>query len=198
MSNKGKVFLTKVLIHVGALLPLILLYAQAYHDELGADPVESIIHFTGIGAFNLLLITLSVTPVSRLNRSVGFVMQTRRLLGIYCSVYATCHLINFLAFEVQFNFNLFFSEIIKRPYITVGMLSFLLLAALTITSLNRIRRYMGKRWQLLHNAIYLIAPLTALHFYWSVKSDLIEPIIYSAVTMILLSLRYKKFFASRK
>jgi methionine sulfoxide reductase heme-binding subunit len=198
MSNKGKVFLTKVFIHLGALIPLVALYVQAYHDELGADPVESIIHFTGIGAFNLLLITLSVTPLSRLNRSVGFVMQTRRLLGIYCSVYATCHLINFLAFEVQFNFNLFFSEIIKRPYITVGMLSFLLLAALTVTSLDLIRRNMGKRWQQLHNGIYVIALLTALHFYWSVKSDFVEPLIYIAITLFLLSLRYKKFFSSPK
>jgi len=198
MNNKKKVLFTKLIIHLGASIPLVALYIQAFYDELGADPVESIIHFTGIGGFNLLLITLSVTPVSRLNRTVSFIMKTRRLLGIYTSVYASFHLLNFLAFEVQFNLSLFFNEIIKRPYITVGMVSFLLLMALTITSLNRIRRSMGKRWQLLHNGIYLIALLTALHFYWSVKSDLVEPIIYIVITLCLLSLRYKKFFSSRK
>ena len=92
---------------------------------------------------------------------------------------------------------MFFSEIVERPYITVGMVSFLLLMALTITSLNRIRRNMGKRWQRLHNSIYLIAILTGVHFYWSVKSDIVEPIIYIIITLCLLALRYKKFFSSR-
>lgn len=191
MSNNTRVFILKVAIHLAAFLPLLNLYFLAFSDELGADPVEAVIHFTGIGAFNLLLVTLGISPLAKKAKQ-GYLLQTRRLLGLYTFVYALCHLLNFLAFEVQFDGVLFLSEVIKRPYITIGMTAFVLLTALAVTSLNQLKRKMGKSWQKLHDLSYLIAIFVAIHFYWSVKSELTSPLIYAILTLTLLLLRYKK------
>lgn len=191
MTSARKIVLLKVLIHISALLPLVNLYFLAFTDKLGADPVEAVIHFTGIGALNLLLITLCVSPLAKRLKQ-GYLLQTRRVLGLYAYTYALFHLLNFLAFEVQFDGSLFISEVIKRPYITVGMVAFLLLTALAITSINAIKRKMGKSWQRLHNASYLIILLVTIHFYWSVKSELTSPIFYFLIALALLFFRYKK------
>ncbi len=192
MTSNTRVLILKIIIHLSAFLPLFNLYFLAFSDELGADPVEVVIHFTGIGAFNLLLISLCISPLAKITKQ-GYLLQTRRLLGLYTFAYALCHLLNFLAFEVQFSVELFLSEVIKRPYITIGMIGFLLLTALAITSVNKLKRNMGKKWQTLHNFSYVIAILVAIHFYWSVKSELISPIFYGVVTLFLLLFRYKKF-----
>jgi sulfoxide reductase heme-binding subunit YedZ len=191
MPIKTRVLLLKVIIHLSAFLPLANLYFLAFTDELGADPVESVIHFTGIGAFNLLLVTLSVSPLAKIIKK-GYLLQTRRLLGLYAFSYAACHLFNFIAFDIQFSGSLFLNEVIERPYITIGMVAFLFLAALAVTSLNKLRRKMGKSWQKLHNFSYVIAILVAVHFFWSVKSELTSPLFYALMTLFLLLFRYKK------
>ncbi|MEW6981606.1 protein-methionine-sulfoxide reductase heme-binding subunit MsrQ [Colwelliaceae bacterium 6471] len=191
-SSKNKTLLLKVVIHLGAFIPLIYMYYLAIGDQLGGDPVEAIIHFTGIGAFNLLLITLLITPLTK-RFKLKMLMNTRRLLGLYAFTYAMLHILNFLFFEVQFNLSLFVEEIFDRAYITVGMLAALCLLALAVTSFSRVKRTMGKSWQTLHNLIYLIVLLVAIHFYWSVKSEIIEPLIYIVITVFLLSLRHHKF-----
>ena len=188
---KDKVLLLKIIIHLSVVLPLINLYVAAFNDQLGADPVDAVIHFTGIGALNLLLITLSVSPIAK-RFKLSYLLQTRRLLGLYAFSYAICHLINFLAFEVQFDMGLFFAEIFERPYITVGLVAFIFLVTLGVTSINSIKRKMGKNWQTLHNFNYLIVLLVVTHFYWSVKSDITEPLIYWFITLSLLSFRLGK------
>ena len=192
INNKQKVLLLKLCIHLTALLPLINVYYQAIIVQVFVDPVKMVIHFTGIGAFNLLLVTLLISPLAQYFKQ-GVLMQTRRLLGLYSFLYALLHLLNFIAFDLQFDFGLLVNEIIKRPYITLGMLAFILLSLLAVTSFNYIRRRLGRRWQSLHNSIYLVVILVAIHFYWSVKSDIIEPSIYIIFSLLLLSLRYKKF-----
>jgi sulfoxide reductase heme-binding subunit YedZ len=192
LTTKNKVFFLKIVIHLLAILPLINLYIAAFNDQLGADPVEAVIHFTGIGALNLLLITLAVSPISK-QFKWAYLLQTRRLLGLYVFTYAFFHLVNFLAFEVQFDMSLFFEEIIERPYITIGLVAFMLLLALAVTSIKAIKRKMGKGWQTLHNFNYLIILLVAIHFYWSVKSDITEPLIYWVITLFLLRFRFGKF-----
>ncbi len=191
MTNKKKVLFVKVLIHIGALLPIANLYFLAFKDELGADPVEAVIHFTGIGALNLLLLTLVITPFVRITKQ-AYLMQTRRVIGLYAYAYALFHLFNFLAFEVQFDGVLFINEVIERPYITIGMAAILLLTALAITSINQLKRKMRKSWQNLHNFSYVIVILVTIHFYWSVKSELTSPIFYFVIAIILLLFRYKK------
>ncbi|MCW8831958.1 MAG: protein-methionine-sulfoxide reductase heme-binding subunit MsrQ [Colwellia sp.] len=191
MNKSNKVFFLKVFIHFAAILPLYNLYFLAFADGLGADPVEAVIHFTGIGSLNLLLITLCVSPLAKMLKQ-GELLKTRRLLGLYAFTYAMLHLFNFLAFEVQFDGALFIGEIIERPYITVGMVAFILLSALAITSVHALKRRMGKSWQRLHNVSYLLILLVTIHFYWSVKSDLSAPLFYFFLCFVLLFFRYQK------
>ena len=172
---KYNVVVFKLFIDLAALLPLINAYYLALTDQLGADPVESIIHFTGIGAFNLLLLSLAITPISK-RFKISILLKVRRLVGLYSFTYAFCHLLNFLVFEVQFDWSLFLNEIIDRPYITIGMVGLLTMLALAITSISLLKKRMGKNWQKLHNWVYLAVLLVGIHFYWSVKSEIIEPI----------------------
>lgn len=191
-SAKYKIYLLKVMIHLGAFIPLIVIYYLAINDLLSADPVEEVIHFTGIGALNLLLITLSISPLAKMLK-LGWLLQVRRLLGLYAFFYAFIHLVNFLFFELQFDFSLFIDEVIERPYITVGMLAFVIITTLAITSFNFLRRKMGKNWQVLHNYNYALVILVCIHFFWSVKSEIIEPSIYFIMLFILLYQRKDKF-----
>ena len=181
----------KVLVHLTTLYPLINLYYSAIQDRLGGDPVEAVIHFTGIGALNLLVIGLLLTPVAQ-RFQMGFLIQFRRMIGLYAFVYALCHMLNFLFFEVQLNLQLFVDEVFERPYITVGMTAFLLLIALAATSTKKLRQKMKGRWQTLHNFIYLVVLLVVIHFYWSVKSDIVEPLTYVTLFFILMAFRHKK------
>ncbi|MBU2871949.1 protein-methionine-sulfoxide reductase heme-binding subunit MsrQ [Colwellia sp. E2M01] len=191
LKTSTKVLLLKVIIHLSALLPLLNLYYLAFTDQLSADPVQRVIHFTGIGAFNLLLITLLVTPLAKILKQ-GYLLQVRRLLGLYAFSYALFHVLNFISFDLQFAWSLFFNEVVKRPYISIGMAAFVLLTLLAITSHNALRRKMGASWQKLHNFNYLIVILVAVHFYWSVKSELISPMLYILLTIILLAFRHRK------
>lgn len=197
LISKHKVKLLKIFIHLAALLPIINAYYLAFTDQLGADPVEALIHFTGIGAFNLLLLSLAITPISK-RFKLSLLLKVRRLVGLYSFVYAFCHLANFLVFEVQFDWLLFINEIVKRPYIAVGMAGLLILLSLAVTSISILKRRMGKRWQKLHNWVYLAVVLVGIHFYWSVKSEVIEPSIYLIITLVLLSLRFKKLTSFKK
>jgi len=194
MTSNAKIILLKTLVHIGALLPLINIYSLAFKDELGVDPVEAVIHFTGIGALNLLLLTLCITPIAKTFKQ-AYLLKIRRVLGLYAYTYAVFHLLNFLAFEIQFDNALFINEVIKRPYITLGMVAFILLTALAITSINKLKRKMGKSWQRLHNFNYLIVLLVTIHFYWSVKSELTSPLFYFVLAVVLLLFRYKKIKA---
>ena len=196
VSQKAIPYL-KALVHITALYPLVNLYYQAISDRLGADPVEVVIHFTGIGALNLLLISLLISPAAKFFK-IGALIQFRRMIGLYAFFYALCHILNFLSFEVQFDLQLFIDEVFERPYITVGMTAFLLLTALAVTSIAKIRRKMKKNWQTLHNFTYLIALLGVVHFYWSVKSEIIEPLIYFALYAILMGFRHQKVQGWRK
>ncbi len=191
LNPSQKVAILKIIVHFAALLPLLNLYYLAFTDQIGADPVESVINFTGIGALNLLLVTLAVTPLAKRFKQ-AYLIKVRRLLGLYAFSYAVFHIVNFIAFDLQFAWSLFFSEIIKRPYISIGAIAFMLLAALAITSHNTLKRKMGKSWQLLHNLNYLIVILVGVHFYWSVKSELTTPLFYLLLSCFLLSFRYQK------
>ena len=189
LSNKH-LFSLKLLMHVIALTPILALLYSVLSDNAGGDPVEYIIHYTGIGALNTLIIVLIISPIAKKFRQ-GVLMQTRRLIGLYVFAYATLHILSFISLDLLFEWGLLLQEIIKRPYIIVGASAYLILTLLAVTSFNVLRRKMGKRWQQLHNAIYLVAILTPIHFYWSVKSEVIEPSIYMVIMVGLLLIRLK-------
>lgn len=178
----------KVAIHVAILFHIAALFYLGVTDNLGADPVKSLLHTTGNWAVNMLMITLLVSPVAKWIPFPGL-MRFRRMLGIYSFVYALVHFATYCAFEIQFDWSLITSEIVKRPYITVGFTALLMLLALTVTSPNAIRRRLGARWQSLHNSIYLIGILALLHYTWSQKTLFGDSLFYWAILAVLLVIR---------
>ncbi len=112
---------------------------------------------------------------------------------LYCFFWATLHMLAYIALNLGWNFSLFAEEIVKRPYLTLGIASWLILLILTITSNLYAQRKLGKHWQSIHNWVYLVLILAPIHYYWSVKSEIITPSIYIAVALLLLGLRWKKF-----
>ena len=196
VNNRHLVAL-KIVIHVLSLGFLVYAYYLGFSDQLGGDPAKAIIHYTGTGALNLLLLTLCVTPASRYFRQVRLV-RVRRLLGLYCFLWALAHLTNFVVFDLQLNSTLLVTELTKRPYILVGMGTFLILLTLAITSIPVLVRVLGRRWKPLHRFIYVAALGACVHFYWSVKADVGEPLIYFLAVGILLLLRLRMNRAGRK
>lgn len=160
--------------------------------SFGADPLQGTTHFTGKAAINSLFITLLITPLAKWLKQISL-LQTRRLLGIYCFAWASLHLMVFILFDIQFDLPFFLEEIIKRNYLIFGMLSWTLLLVLTITSFHAMRKKCGKHWQTIHNTVYLVVIFSCIHYFMSVKSNLIEPSIYLTLGAILLLLRYKKY-----
>lgn len=183
-------FWLKTVIHLVAIFPIGYLFFLVLTNGAGGDPVQYIIHYTGIGALNTLVVLLMVSPLARKLKQ-GVLIQTRRMLGLYVFAYASLHIMAFVSLDLLFEWSLFLQEVVKRPYIVVGMICYLILIALSITSLKSLKRKMGKRWQQLHNLIYLLALLVPVHFYWSVKSEVIEPSIYILVICFLLLLRVR-------
>jgi len=181
-------FWLKTMIHLVAIFPIGYLIFLVLTNGAGGDPVQYIIHYTGIGALNTLVVLLMVSPLARKFKQ-GVLIQTRRMLGLYVFAYASLHIMAFVSLDLLFEWSLFLQEVVKRPYIVVGMISYLILIALSITSLKSLKRKMGKRWQQLHNLVYLLSLLVPIHFYWSVKSEVIEPSLYMLVIAFLLLLR---------
>lgn len=197
IRTKPQLWGFKTLLHCACLLPAVWLFYLAAIDELGADPVKALIHFYGIGAVHCLLATLLVTPLARWTKT-PLLIRCRRLLGLYVAFYATVHILCFLVFEWQLQWADVIDEIIRRPYITVGFVAWLILLALSFTSLKLMQRKMGRRWQQLHSLVYLALALGVLHFYWSQKSPWNEALVYALLGAALLYLKRSNLLAWRK
>ena len=171
------------------LMPLAWYARGLQGDTLGANPIEAVTRGLGTWALNFLLITLSVTPLRKMS-GWAWLIRLRRMLGLFTFFYAALHLTTYLWFDQFFDWWAIGKDILKRPFITIGMVSFLLLLPLAATSNNySIRRLGGKRWRELHRAVYAIALLAVLHYAWMVKADLTQPLIYGALVTALLGLR---------
>jgi len=183
----------KVIIWLAAILPFIWLLLSVDQGWFSADPAKDIQHFTGRMTLKFLLVTLLVTPVARYGKQ-PLLIRTRRLLGLWCFAWGTLHLLSYSFLELGVsNLRLLGSELISRPYLTLGIISWILLLALACTSTLWAQRKMGTTWQKLHNFIYLIAILAPIHYLWSVKVLSPQPVIYALLAVILLVFRYKKF-----
>ena len=183
----------KVIIWLAATLPFLWLLLSVDQGWFSADPAKDIQHFTGRMTLKFLLVTLLVTPVARYGKQ-PLLIRIRRLLGLWCFAWGTLHLLSYSFLELGVsNLRLLGSELISRPYLTLGIISWILLLALACTSTLWAQRKMGTTWQKLHNFIYLIAILAPIHYLWSVKVLSPQPVIYAAIAAILLALRYKKF-----
>ncbi len=183
----------KVIIYLCAILPFFWIVLSINQGGFSADPAKDIQHFTGRMTLKFLLVTLLVTPVARYGKQ-PLLIRTRRLLGLWCFAWGTLHLLSYSFLELGINnIRLLGSELISRPYLTLGIICWILLLALACTSTVWAQRKMGSTWQKLHNFIYLIAILAPIHYLWSVKVLSPQPVIYAILAVILLAFRYKKF-----
>ncbi len=181
----------KASLFVLALLPFLRLVAATFTDQLGANPVEFITRNTGDWTLYFLCITLSITPLRRLTGWVWLV-KLRRMEGLFAFFYVFLHFMTFLWFDHFFDVAEMWKDVIKRPFITVGFIAFVLLMPLAATSTNAmIKRIGAKRWQWLHRLIYVIAPLGILHFWWmkAAKHNFQQPLIFGAIVATLLMMR---------
>jgi len=174
-----------------ALLPFIRLALFAFIDKLGANPIEFITRNTGDWTLYFLCITLAVTPLRRLTQW-NWLIKLRRMLGLFAFFYAALHFTTFLWFDHFFDIEEMWRDVIKRPFITIGFVAFVLLIPLAVTSTNgMVKRLGGHRWQWLHRLIYLIVLLGLVHYWWmkAGKQDFSQPIIFTAVVVVLLMMR---------
>jgi sulfoxide reductase heme-binding subunit YedZ len=181
--------LLKTLTFLLCLLPLAYYGWGAWHDALGANPIEAVTRGMGTWTLNLLLVTLAVTPLRKLT-GWNMALRLRRMLGLFVFFYACLHLTTYLWFDQFFDWGEIARDILKRPFITVGMAAFMLLVPLAATSSNwAIRRLGGRRWQALHRSVYAIAILAVLHYSWLVKADQAQPLLYGGILALLLGIR---------
>lgn len=180
----------KPVVFVLALLPLARIIYMVAAGQV-VEPLEFITRGTGDWTLYFLCITLAVTPLRKLS-GWNALARLRRMLGLFTFFYALLHFTAFLWFDHFFDVGAMLADVVKRPFITVGFLAFVLLVPLAATSTNAmVRRLGGKRWSLLHKLVYVIAPLAILHFWWmkAGKSDFAEPIAMAIVVAVLLGLR---------
>ena len=192
----------KAVLFVLALVPLARMVWLTVSGQL-VEPLEFITRGTGDWTLYLLCVTLAVTPLRRLS-GWNWLLKLRRMAGLFTFFYAFLHFLTFLWFDHFFDLAAMWTDVLKRPFITVGFIAFVLLIPLAVTSTNgMIKRLGGKRWQWLHRLIYLIAPLAILHFWWmkAGKNNFTEPLIFGALVALLLGMRLywrqKKMVAAR-
>jgi methionine sulfoxide reductase heme-binding subunit len=180
--------LGKSLVFLACLGPLLVLIWQVANNGLGPNPVEAVVHVTGLWALRFLLVTLSVTPLRRLT-GLPWLLRYRRMLGLFAFFYAALHFIAYLVLDRALVWDEILRDLTERPYITLGFSALVLLVPLAITSTRGWMRRLGRRWQQLHRAVYVIAILGVAHFLWLVKADLREPLLYAALLAGLLAAR---------
>jgi sulfoxide reductase heme-binding subunit YedZ len=183
--------MSKAAVFALALLPLLLLGWRAVHGGLGANPIEAITHSTGDWTLRFLLITLAVTPLRR-NFGLPDLIRYRRMLGLFAFFYGVLHLLTYVWLDKFFNVPEMVKDVAKRPFVTAGTLAFALMTPLAATSTaGWIRRLGGRRWQWLHRLVYVSAAAGVVHFYWLVKSDVRQPLLYGSVLTLLLLWRIR-------
>ncbi len=178
----------KPTIFILCLLPLAWLVFSLLTDQLGANPIEELTRETGEWTLRLLLVTLCMTPLRRIT-NWRWPLRVRRMLGLFAFFYVCVHLTTYIWLDQFFDWGEILRDIYKRRFITVGMLAFVLLLPLAITSTNAMMKRLGRNWGRLHQLVYVIPALGVLHFWWLVKADVREPLVYAVLLVVLLVMR---------
>jgi len=183
-------WVVKPLVFLACLVPFLLLLRGVLDGDLGANPLERVTDVTGQWGLRFLLLTLAITPLRRLT-GWTWLLRFRRMLGLFVFFYITLHFLTWVWLDQELSWGNILADIVKRPYVTVGFSAWLLLLPLAATSTRGMMRRLGRKWQRLHRAVYAIGVLAILHYIWLVKADLLEPLIYAAVLILLLVVRWR-------
>lgn len=187
-----------LIIFINCLVPLALLGWDAYHNQLGANPLAFVTSATGKLTLVFLLISLAVTPLRRLT-GWNQLIKYRRMLGLYAFFYAGLHLLTYVWFDNFFDLKAIVEDTTKRPFIFAGMLSFLLMVPLAVTSTaGMIKRLGGRRWSRLHRSVYVVAILGVVHYWLLVKADISEPLLFAVILALLLGYRIVTQYQSQQ
>ncbi len=188
VTSKQRWLAAKSAVWLAALSPAVRLVFMGVRDELGANPIEAVIHQTGWWGLLLLTTTLAITPVRRLT---GWhpIIRFRRLVGLFAFFYVSLHLTAYVVLDQWFAFEFILEDIAERPFITVGFAAWLILLTLAATSTRGWIRRLRRNWLRLHRLVYLASCLGALHFFWNVKADTVEPLVFSLIIVLLLLMR---------
>jgi sulfoxide reductase heme-binding subunit YedZ len=181
----------KPVVFLICLLPLAVLVASAFSVAglgLGANPIEALLHELGRWGLKFLLLTLTVTPLRRWT-GWNWLIRFRRMLGLFAFFYILLHFVVYAVLDQGLDMAAIIEDVLKRPYITLGMAGLLMLVPLAVTSTKGMMRRLGKRWQKLHRLVYVIAIAGVWHFYWQVKLDTLDPTVYAFVLAVLLGTR---------
>jgi len=172
------------------LAPFALVLGDAFEitGHLGANPVEEILDRFGNWALRFIMITLAVTPLRRLS-GWNWLQRFRRMFGLFTFFYALLHFLTWLILDQGLLWSAVVEDLAKRPFITIGFAALMFLTSLALTSTNAARRRMGRRWQEMHNLVYVIGILGVWHYWWQVKQDIAEPLIYAVILSVLLAYR---------
>jgi sulfoxide reductase heme-binding subunit YedZ len=194
----GDLRFVKLLVLVNSAVPAALLAWDAWHHQLGANPVNDAILTTGMLALIFLVLTMLVTPL-RMVSGLNWIIFSRRTLGLYAFFYASLHFLIFFSLDRGFSVSGTLSEMIKRKYLMVGATGLLVMVPLAITSTNAmIKRLGGKRWRALHRLAYVAAIAGVIHFYMQVKADVRRPLVFAAILAILLGYRVVTYWQKQK
>ena len=170
------------------LVPVTLIAVDALRGRLGANPIEEVLHRLGWWALAILMVSLAITPVRRIT-GWNQIIRYRRLVGLFAFAYATLHLLGYVVLDQWFAWKYIVEDIAERPFILAGFSAWLMLLPLALTSTTGWIRRLGRRWVTLHRVVYLAAALGTLHFFWRVKADTREPIVFVLLLAALLLLR---------
>ena len=187
----------KPVVFVACLAPAAWLLYRALWGDLGVNPLETLTNETGIWTLRLLVATIAITPIRWLTKWNPIIMF-RRMIGLFAFFYGTIHFFIYFLFDRSLQFDGLWEDIALRPYITVGFIAFVLMIPLALTSTaGWIRRLGGHKWNLLHRLVYVSAVGGVLHYWWKVKLDVTNPMIYAAIAGVLLAWRIVKAFNKR-
>ena len=186
--NQAQMKWIKAAVFVITLIPLMRLFWLGFYDDLTANPVEFVERSTGYWTLFILFLTLSLTPIRLITGRV-WPLQLKRMLGLFMFFYACLHIATYIWLDFSFDWQAIAKDITKHPYVLVGFTAFLLTIPLAVTSNKMMLRLLREQWKKLHQLIYVIAILGVLHFWWLVKKDIREPLLFAAILILLLGIR---------
>jgi sulfoxide reductase heme-binding subunit YedZ len=188
----------KVVLFINGMTPLALLVWDVYRKHVGANPLEFVTRTTGMLTLVFLLLALAVSPLRRIT-GLNWLIRFRRMVGLFAFFYGSLHLLTYIAFDRFFHFTTIPSDILKRPFIAIGMTALVLMLPLAITSTDKmVKRLGGRRWAQLHRIVYASGVLGVLHYYMLVKSDIRLPVTFAFLLFLLLAFRlFVRYYASQ-